>query len=71
MKEGCKLFTVNFAANSFLMKRKLSAAAVFAIFLVAVYSCHTKTEENKSQPATVVKSKNTDSFNLAFDSVLA
>ena len=51
------------------MKRKLPAL-IFSIFLFAVCACHTKTEENRSQPVTAIKSKNTDSFNLAFDSVL-
>jgi len=51
------------------MKRKTSII-ISTVFLFAGYSCHTKTEANKSPVTTVFKSKNTDSFNLAFDSVL-
>jgi len=50
---------------------KIKASAIIAAsFLFALYSCGNKKEESKSKPPVVWKSKNSDSFNLAFDSVL-
>jgi len=51
------------------MNRRTSII-IAAIFLFAVYSCGNKAGENTSAIPVVHKSRNSDSFNLAFDSVL-
>ena len=53
----------------FLMKRKASII-IAAFFLLAIYSCGNKVGEDHSETPVVVKSRNSDSFNLAFDTVL-
>lgn len=51
---------------------RIAASVIISIFFIAIYACNTKPEKtNTNETATsVLKSKNTDSFNLAFDSVL-
>src|ERR1700755_125671 len=40
------------------------------IVTCAIFSCNNKNQQNQSTQKTEVKSSNTDSFNIAFDSVL-
>ena len=49
---------------------KKSAAIIIAVFSVMIFACNNK-QEKATATSPTIKSKNTDSFNLAFDSVLA
>lgn len=51
------------------MARKTSTI-IAILFLFVIYSCGNNAGENTSEAPVVHKSKNSDSFNLAFDSVL-